>query len=402
MSKVPFSISDRSLSFYVKGQPYSIDRNSPAWEELKVLVQSPDPDLDRLIALTNPVKAVAAAVEKVEALDYLPKGVVSVTRDAILYNGVPMEGVLIERIFDMLSEGFDIMPMVRFIENLKQNPGEWSHDELYLWMAASDLPITEDGYFLAYKKVRANFTSVHDGRTDNTPGTIVSMPREKVDKVRAHTCSTGLHFCSKSYLSSFGGDTIVLLKINPADVVSIPEDYGNAKGRAWKYEVLSTVEFDIPTKKWGAVFVPDAPDEQDDDTDLLKFPSDLAGALFAALTEIGIDVSDRDERIEWVNDIGDLDSHITSFKQLTEDEARGLIDLAREIKAEQDAESQERAKTAVTAVEALRRSTIANYGIVTLRAKAADAGWTADKGGSAWKGPKKAELVAYLVAKGTV
>jgi hypothetical protein len=30
----------------------------------------------------------------------------------------------------------------------------------------------------------------------------------------------------------------MLVKVNPADVVSIPSDYNNAKGRAWKYEVV--------------------------------------------------------------------------------------------------------------------------------------------------------------------
>jgi hypothetical protein len=34
------------------------------------------------------------------------------------------------------------------------------------------------------------------------------------------------------------------VKINPADVVSIPSDYNNMKGRASRYEVLREVEYD--------------------------------------------------------------------------------------------------------------------------------------------------------------
>lgn len=30
----------------------------------------------------------------------------------------------------------------------------------------------------------------------------------------------------------------MILKINPADVVAIPSDYNNTKGRTWKYEVV--------------------------------------------------------------------------------------------------------------------------------------------------------------------
>jgi len=73
---------------------------------------------------------------------------------------------------------------------------------------------------------------------DNSPGTIVEMERNQVDDNKDQTCSTGLHFCGMSYLSCFGGDRTVIVKINPADVVSIPSDYNEAKGRACRYEVI--------------------------------------------------------------------------------------------------------------------------------------------------------------------
>jgi hypothetical protein len=62
---------------------------------------------------------------------------------------------------------------------------------------------------------------------------ITDPPRSK-----NNTCSTGLHFCSEGYLNSFGGERTVIVKINPADVVSIPSDYNDAKGRACRYEVI--------------------------------------------------------------------------------------------------------------------------------------------------------------------
>jgi len=39
-------------------------------------------------------------------------------------------------------------------------------------------------------------------------------------------------------LNHFGGERIVIVKINPADVVSIPSDYNDAKGRTCRYEVI--------------------------------------------------------------------------------------------------------------------------------------------------------------------
>jgi hypothetical protein len=73
------------------------------------------------------------------------------------------------------------------------------------------------------------------------------MERNAVDDNKDVTCSAGLHFCSRSYLDHFGGDRIMILKINPADVVSIPSDYNDAKGRACRYEVIGELEGETKT-----------------------------------------------------------------------------------------------------------------------------------------------------------
>jgi hypothetical protein len=120
------------------------------------------------------------------------------------------------------------------------NPSKRAVEELYGFLEKGNLPLTPDGYFLAYKKVRADFRDCHTGTMDNSVGQTVEMERNAVDDDQNRTCSTGLHFCSKEYLSHFGGhdSRTVILKINPRDVVSIPTDYNNAKGRACRYEVI--------------------------------------------------------------------------------------------------------------------------------------------------------------------
>ena len=70
------------------------------------------------------------------------------------------------------------------------------------------------------------------------------MERYNVDDNKDNTCSTGLHFCSKDYLNSFGGERTVIVKINPRDVVSIPSDYNATKGRACRYEVVGEIDQD--------------------------------------------------------------------------------------------------------------------------------------------------------------
>jgi hypothetical protein len=106
------------------------------------------------------------------------------------------------------------------------------------------LPITPDGSFLAYKKIRQDYTDCHTGKMNNSVGQVVEMERNKVDDDQNQTCSTGLHFCSRDYLNHFGGERIVIVKINPRDVVSIPNDYNDSKGRACRYEVVDEIDKD--------------------------------------------------------------------------------------------------------------------------------------------------------------
>ena len=93
------------------------------------------------------------------------------------------------------------------------------------------------------------------------------MDRNLVDDNPESHCSSGLHFCSESYLQSFGGasNPVMILKINPADVVSIPTDYNGAKGRCMKYEVVAEVDGDpkvafasVVDKKYAPAKVPNA------------------------------------------------------------------------------------------------------------------------------------------------
>lgn len=170
-------------------------------------------------------------------------GLVEIRNEELFYNGDVMHNALSRRILQMFNEGLSIKHMTAFLQNLMLNPSRTAVEELYLFLEACDLPITEDGCFLAYKKVRSDYTDIYSGKFDNSVGSRPKMKRNEVDDNRNNTCSRGLHFCSLSYLQYFGsgshsGDRVVIVKINPAHVVSIPSDYNNAKGRCEEYEVI--------------------------------------------------------------------------------------------------------------------------------------------------------------------
>ena len=172
-------------------------------------------------------------------------GKVTIENGEVFYNNKAIHNTLTERIIDMARQGFDIGYMVKFLENLMKNPSYRAVNELYGFLESGSIPITENGTFLAYKKIRNNWTDIHSGTFDNSIGAVCEMPRNMVDEDSSRTCSAGLHVCSYDYLAHFSrdnNDRVVICEINPADVVSIPADYNNTKMRVCKYTVIGEVE----------------------------------------------------------------------------------------------------------------------------------------------------------------
>lgn len=178
---------------------------------------------------------------------------VSLRGSSLYYNGEVVSGLLGERIIQMSHLGLPVGSLVAFLKNLQENTSLRAINELYGFLEASKLPITEDGHFLAYKSVTSDFMDKHTKSIDNSVGQTVRMVRGKVDEDKDRTCSSGLHFAAHKYASGFGGgsDRMVVLKINPRDVVAIPSDYNNEKGRCCEYFVLEEVSRD-DTKLVGA------------------------------------------------------------------------------------------------------------------------------------------------------
>lgn len=172
-------------------------------------------------------------------------GKVTIENGEVFYNNKAIHNTLTERIIDMARQGFDIGYMVKFLENLMKNPSFRAVNELYGFLESGSIPITENGTFLAYKKIRNDWTDIHSGTFDNSIGAVCEMPRNMVDEDSSRTCSAGLHVCSYDYLAHFSkdkDDRVVICEIDPADVVSIPADYNNTKMRVCKYTVIGEVE----------------------------------------------------------------------------------------------------------------------------------------------------------------
>ncbi len=256
----PYMIQGSVVTVVIDNQTHTITKTHPLFDEVKRCIR--EGEWDRVKDIIEPKKVVIK----------FSNGTIRIDGDTVYYRDVEMHNSLTCRMVDMIKEGFDITPLVNFLGNLMRNPSKTAVSELYGFLEKNNLPITPDGYFMAFKKVNKNFYDIHSGTVLNKPAymmspsdlelikevqgkknevtvavadnvTVISMERNNVDDVRNNTCSTGLHFCSKEYLSHFGStnDPVVILKIDPADVVSIPSDYNNSKGRTCAYQVVGVL-----------------------------------------------------------------------------------------------------------------------------------------------------------------
>ena len=235
---IPYLLQGKNIILVVGGKSHTISKDTHM-NYGKIVDALKAKDWAALTELVEPAKAIVN----------FGKGYVKIENGVVFWKGSPFNNALSSRMIEMYQDGFPIDPMVRFMENLMANPSKRSVDQVYGFLEKNNLPITEDGHFLAYKKVRSDYLDIHSGQIDNSIGQVIEMDRNLVDDNPDSHCSTGLHFCSESYLSNFGSgsDPVMILKINPADVVSIPTDYNGAKGRCMRYEVIAQVSGDPKT-----------------------------------------------------------------------------------------------------------------------------------------------------------
>lgn len=221
------------------GDILTVYPSNPNYSEVVVALNDKKWDLVRELA--EPVHELKKTIEKAG----ITADRVKIEGGIVYYDDMPMHTHLTERMLQMADEGLDVAPMSLFLQNMMDNPSYRAVNELYDFLEASNLPITEDGHFLAYKRVRQDWMDDYSGTVSNRIGDIPEMPRNMVDEDKSRTCSAGLHFCSREYLPYYGatnGGRVLVVKINPRDVVAIPSDYNNAKGRTCRYEVINEIK----------------------------------------------------------------------------------------------------------------------------------------------------------------
>jgi hypothetical protein len=141
------------------------------------------------------------------------------------------------------------VPFMNFYDRLMKNPSWRVVQALFDFLASGNIPIDEDGYFYAYKSVTHDYLDWHSGTFNNRPGVTNELPRNEVSDDPKQACDEGFHIGTLKYARDFhtsGRYQIVICRVSPEDVVSVPFEKGSGKIRVCRYFVVGNMGTELP------------------------------------------------------------------------------------------------------------------------------------------------------------
>jgi hypothetical protein len=251
------------ITIFVEGKQHTIHATDSNFASAVTAFEASD--WDGLYNILNPAQVFQNLYAKYEQIE--------VKHGNVYVNDEPISSLIAGRILDFLAKGVDCLPVFKFITKLNLNPSARAVNELYTFLEHKFLPLTDNGNFLAYKALRSDYTDVHTGKFNNSVDNVLEMPRNKVDDNKEVGCSYGFHAGTLEYARGFRpcNGKLVVVEINPADVVSIPTDCECQKLRTCKYKVHS--EYEVPLEdlayesRYTTDYDEDVDREWDDDSD---------------------------------------------------------------------------------------------------------------------------------------
>lgn len=121
-----------------------------------------------------------------------------------------------------------------------------SAEDLMAFIERSEMPLTNDGMIIAYKRVRKSdtegtFVDCHSGKITQRVGSRVWMEIDAVDPDRNRSCSHGLHVANFGYLGGFSGSDTLVCIVDPAHFIAVPHGE-TTKARVMEYHVVGHLD----------------------------------------------------------------------------------------------------------------------------------------------------------------
>ena len=264
--------NDNHWTVVLGGQPHQFDHTHPEYNGLCECVMAGD--ADEFVNLIN----TGTVIENWSDGNFE-------FRDGFLYyENEQVANQPTERIINMIKNSWDYKPMLAYLDRLYQNVSNRAVHESYTWCSNKGLPITDDGMLIGYKGVslysgedrfdklgrplaEGDHVDKYTGTSfRNNIGDECSMNRRGVSDNCNDGCASGLHVGTYEYAENWAGTNgvVVLVKFDPADIVSVPTDCQYSKMRVSKYTVVSVAREQLEEE----VYTEDEYDEYDESEEI--------------------------------------------------------------------------------------------------------------------------------------
>lgn len=222
----------KSLTVVVKGNVYPINSDHPRFKEI---CKSLNMNEDFVLSLIRNEKLVRSEVATPVSSNIEVKGGV------IYHRGERVEQYLIDEFGKLEANEIPVEGFLKYVTRLYENVSNRVRTQLFNFMKRYGLTIDSEGNMIGYKAITKDWKDLWTRKLDYRIGNTVSMDRGKVNDDPDQGCAPGLHVGSEQYAYGYHNsrreDRIVLVKVDPANVVCIP--------KCTSYQKLRTCEFTI-------------------------------------------------------------------------------------------------------------------------------------------------------------
>ena len=126
----PYIVQGSQVTVVIGSKPHVVSKSHPMYQRVVDAIKANE--WETVDGIIDPKKVV---------LEY-GNGNIAVEGDKLFWKGEEFHSSLSVRMIRMLQDGFDIKPMVAFMENLMLNPSKRAVTELYGFLEKNNLPIT--------------------------------------------------------------------------------------------------------------------------------------------------------------------------------------------------------------------------------------------------------------------
>ena len=245
MANYPYIVSDDTATLLYEGKPYTLESSHPNFAPFKKAL------------IIGDFETAINYLDIRKQVEEFADGELIVKNGAVYWNSNQLHGKMVDKLLELLESGMKVgNPFIKFVKNLLDNPSNNSVEELYDFLSYKSLAIDDDGFVVGYKGVASDGwsqsgntqTIVLQGEVNergqilNRVGDTIEVQRRSVDDNRENGCSHGLHIGSFDYARCWAnGGKLLLVRFNPRDAVSVPQDCECQKLRVCKYEVLEEI-----------------------------------------------------------------------------------------------------------------------------------------------------------------